>query len=524
MKLNCGLRIADFGLLLSLGFTHAGEAQSKWRPEDRVVIADFSKVQAVAASRTTVYAATTEGLIVYDRRFNVWQPPVTRVDGFPDGLVRIGLVDPTDESAWFASDQGLIHYQPQLHQLDNLPTGPVSDLMFDRDDPISGLYIRTSLGWELVPRGGLMGTPATSLPSPGRRIQPASVPAVLQRFPSVEAVAPTSLLDRRLRRFNFTSAAIPTGESEAFFGTDGLGLYRLDGLAGRLEPLAFGLRSSFVGGLVAIPNAVWVGTSERTSPSGFAKISEDLQVTRYDEGGTTAPVFRDIRDMIGRGFQIWAATDRGVFRFEPGNTWNVIDVGDGLPADRVFALAQQPIGVWVGTERGLALVGDTGRANLIGPAGAAVVSLSAVRDTLWVGTTRGLGFTTSSSTEIMIPPDVAAEPVLKGTIMAVVRSADTLVVATPERIVWRGPGGRWTVERVLPELGELRTMASEHGGVWIGGERGLAFFRFKDRAFQTYRVGEDLPGPVTKIVSLGPYIWIGTERGLVRFARRALLP
>src|SRR5581483_10159977 len=147
-----------------------------------------------------------------------------------------------------------------------------------------------------------------------------------------------------------------------------------------------GLRNSFVGGLVTVPNGIWVGTGERTSAAGFARISEDFQSARYEEGGTTAPVFRDLRDMIGRGFQIWAATDRGIFRFEPGNAWNVIDVGDGLPSDRCFALAQQPIGVWVGTDRGLALVGDTGRASLVGVAGGPVVSLAAVRDTVWVGT------------------------------------------------------------------------------------------------------------------------------------------
>src|SRR5581483_11913124 len=139
-------------------------------------------------------------------------------------------------------------------------------------------------------------------------------------------------------------------------------------------------------------------------------------------------------------------------------------------------------------------------------------------------TTRGLGFTTSSSSEVLFPADPAAPPELKGTIMAVTRSADTLVVATAERILWKGPEGQWTVERVLSELGELRTLTSERGGVWIGGARGLAFFRFKGRSFQTYTAGDDLPGAVTKVVSLGPYIWVGTERGLVRFARRALLP
>jgi len=123
-----------------------------------VVISDFSHVQAVAAGPSVVYAATTEGLIVYDRRFKRWDLPVTRQDGLPDAPVRLSLTDPADESLWLATDAGLAHYSRQLHQVDVLPGGPVSDLMFDRDDPIRGLFVRTDRGWEMLGRGQMMGS------------------------------------------------------------------------------------------------------------------------------------------------------------------------------------------------------------------------------------------------------------------------------------------------------------------------------------------------------------------------------
>src|SRR5688500_5050100 len=85
-------------------------AQSRYRPDERIVLADFSHVQAVAASRDRVFSATTEGLTIFDRRFNRWEPPVTRVDGYPDSRITAALVDPADESVWLGSDAGLAHY------------------------------------------------------------------------------------------------------------------------------------------------------------------------------------------------------------------------------------------------------------------------------------------------------------------------------------------------------------------------------------------------------------------------------
>src|SRR5207244_4122936 len=158
-------------------------------------ITDFSRIQAVAVSRTSVYAATAGGLIVYDRRFGRWDPPVTRVDGYPDAPVHSALADPADDGAWLASDAGLIHYQPQLRRIEVLLTGPVADLMFDRDDPVRGIFVRGRGGWESLPRGAMTPFPAAELPPRSRWIQPASVRAALERYPAAEAMGGTSLMD-----------------------------------------------------------------------------------------------------------------------------------------------------------------------------------------------------------------------------------------------------------------------------------------------------------------------------------------
>ncbi len=512
---------------LMVGSVTATSAQTgRWRGDDRVVITDFSHVQAVAAGRDMVYAATTGGLVIYDRRFNRWEAPFTRLDGFPDVPVRAAIVDPADDALWLATDAGVMRFQPQLRQLEVSRIGPVNELMFDRDDPVQGLLLRGDRGgWELLPRGQVVTSPVGNLPPVTRRVQSVPLSTALQRFPAAEAMGATTLVDRRLRRYNYTSAAIAPGNNEAYFGTDGLGLFRFDALIARLQPLPFGLRGSWVGAMVVVPGGTWVGTNAGvSSPSGFARIGEDLSV-QYEEGGTASPAFREVRDLLARGVELWAATDRGVFRFEPGGAWRVIDMGSGLPGDRCRALAQGPAGVWIGTDRGLVLARDDGSVALVGAGRAPVLALSAARDSVWVGTANGLRFAVAGQSETLIPSDVDAEPVLASPITALARSADTVIAATPERIAWRARGGTWNVERVISsEVGEIRALSGDRGGVWIGGTRGFAFFRFVGRSFVTYHSSEDLPGPINRLAVAGPFLWIATESGLVRYSRRALVP
>ena len=85
--------------------------------------------------------------------------------------------------------------------------------------------------------------------------------------------------------------------------------------------------------------------------------------------------------------------------------------------------------------------------------------------------------------------------------------------------------GTWNVERVVSsEIGDIRSLAADRGGVWIGGARGFAFFRFVGRSLVTYHASEDLPGPVNRLAVGGPFLWIATEAGLVRYSKRALVP
>jgi ligand-binding sensor domain-containing protein len=156
---------------------------------------------------------------------------------------------------------------------------------------------------------------------------------------------------------------------------------------------------------------------------------------------------------------------------------------------------------------------------------AGVLALAGRDDTVWAGTVRGLAVYGGPESDLHAAPGAAAEPALRETIVALVSLGDTLVAATPDRIAWRGPTGRWVVERVMsPQLGSLRALAAGAGGVWVGGERGLGFFRFSGRDLTTWHVPDDIPGPVQDVALTARHVWVATPAGLVRFQLDALRP
>jgi ligand-binding sensor domain-containing protein len=87
-----------------------------------------------------------------------------------------------------------------------------------------------------------------------------------------------------------------------------------------------------------------------------------------------------------------SAKPAAIPRFE---TWTTFTVRDGLPSDKVFALAVEPERLWVGTEQGLARLED-GRWSRYGTAEGLVypvvtdVAVEPETGNLWIGTFGGL--------------------------------------------------------------------------------------------------------------------------------------
>jgi ligand-binding sensor domain-containing protein len=499
---------------------------SRWRPDERALVSDFSFVSAVAASPFTVYAATTHGLLMYDRRTQRWQLPVTTLDGYPSDYVRVALADAVDDAVWLGTAQGWAHYDANIRRWDSgVVPGGVTDLMLDARDPASGIFLKSFGGWSFLPRGGLIPEPGQPLPPAARQVTALSPDQALAKAPIADAMRALILTDPRLRSFHYTSAALSPDKTDLYFGTDGFGVVRVDPITGQWTNLEFGLLTPRAGAVAAGRGGVFVATNAGVGTRrGITWLSQDLAQTRRLEGGVTPGMdFFQGRRMLVAGDALWLATDQGLWKVDPnggrGRRFNALD---GLPSDNVLALAPAPDGVWVGTDRGLAVITAGDKIVRVGSFNGAVLSLLAIRETLYVGSTVGLGVLPPGVNEPGVPPELASQPSLKTAVLALARVRDTIVMATADHLAWRSPvTGQWTVVSGRGELGQIAAMAGGDDGVWIAGSAGVAFWEVARGRFDVLRVPYDVPAAARDLALDPKYLWIATDSGVVRFERDA---
>jgi len=505
---------------------------SRWRPEERVLISDFSAVEAVAASPFTVFAATTHGLTIYDRQTRTWRLPVTSLEGYPAARVRVALADGVGDAVWLGTAEGWARYDAGVRTWEQgAVPGGVASLMLDARDQASGIFVQGAFGWGFLPRGALFPVQDRPLPPPGQRVTPLDPRRALAQAPFAEAMRALILTDARLASYRFTAAARSPDRSELFFGSDGAGVVRVDPATGEWNRLVFGLIATRAGAVAAAPGGVWVASAGRVGERrGVTWVPVDLSADTTIEGtGTLGFPCVEGRRLLAQGRSLWVACERGIVRVDARSSGIRL-----FPMDAPAALAPAPDGVWVGSARGLFVVTNHDQLVSVGQVGQPVLALAAVRESLWVGTPGGLALLAPGTNDVVVPPGVAEQPALRAPIVALTLLADTLVAVTPEQLAWRDPAsGRWTVLRTRAELGRVTALAPDvtspanggggGGGVWIAGTSGLGFWDIGRATFRTLTVPLDVPAPVRDVAVDPPYVWVATDSGLVRFARDAAL-
>lgn len=524
-----GLRNSVVGACLFLAAQPLSPFAVQWRADERSLVTDFSQVNAVAASPFTLYAATTHGLIIYNRNARAWDPPVTALDGYPAGRVRVALADATDDAVWLGTTDGWARYDKNIRQWQGgAVPGGVTDLAFDARDPASGIFVRSPIGWAFLQRGGIIPVNDRPLPPPGQMVRPLDPRSALDLAPMADAMRALILTDPRLRAHQFTAAARTPDQTDLYFGTDGMGIVRIDPATAQWEALPYGLVAPGAGALALGSGGVWVAAAARVGERrGLSWVSDDLSRVAAIEGtGTLGMQFLTGRRILSRAGRLWIATERGALRYDPetGRTRMFDDARGGLPDAAVWSLAPAPDGVWVGTARGLAVVADNDSITRIGGLDQPVLALLSWRDTLWIGSVNGLGVLGPGGATAVVPPAVSAQPALALPVVALARVGDTLVAATADQLAWRDPkAGTWTVQRARGDLGRILSLAGDDGGVWVGGTQGLSFWPVARLPLRTLHVPIDLPAAVRDIAVDGARLWVATDSGVVRFDRHAVI-
>jgi hypothetical protein len=505
-----------------------------------IVLGAHTDVSAVAASRSMVFAATQDALLVYDALRRSWLPPLARADGYPGGPVTVLAADPVEDGVWAAAFGNVFYYRPHVDLLTStLVPGVTDGFFFDARDVAAGAYVRSGGRWTLVSRtGAAFPVSGAQLPPPAARMVPPTLRDLYREFPALQSFAVLLTRDARMRSWPVSAGTRAPDRAEVFLGTRGNGLYRVDPHFQESEHLPYGLLEQGAQSLALAVDGIWVGGAG-ASPAdrgGATYVSSDLQRWSWLEGPRGRPLGRLRIDAVAsREHDLWLATPRGLFQLNASNTefmrqWTV---ASGLPSDQALSMAPTFGGTWVGTARGLAWIPRSGQdgamhdtAQPIAPA-TPVRALLHVGNTLWIGSDGGLAMV-SPATPDQPPrwaPAVESAPRLRRPIRALASSDSTLIVATSDELfavdvrsgeVLPGVAGAGLT---TTSVGAISALAADARTIWVGGSAGVMIVSRADNYVRQLRAGRELPAEVTSIVLTPTIAWIATRRGLVRLAR-----
>jgi ligand-binding sensor domain-containing protein len=506
--------------------TLLAQASRHWRPEERSLLSDLSYVTAVAATRRYVYSATPDGLAVYDRGLAAWVETIGALDGFPQGIVTAMAADPDDDRAWLAFGSRWAMWDPFARRLEGGPLpGNVDQVVLDAHDPSRGAWFHTLAGWYIVERGSLTAFPAPG--PPATRLGGLSARELMARIPAFDAVRMRVERDEQLRTYRLTSATVAPLTNELYVGTDGNGTFRVDPVTYTTDRFPAGLLGSATGAVAAWRGTICAAGEARVSSPhhGIACFDESLGNFNYFErmGLATLPV-GTVRRLLVTERAVWAATDQGLLRApRRGGRPIQLLVRDGLPSDQVLSLAPSATGVYVGTAGGIASVADTGRTPVVEASarGPAVLALAIPgNDTVWAGTTAGVvGFLLPLGGPVAVPigPSPLREP-----IVAIAVVGDTIVASTAQRFVIRSSSGWQVMETPGRPIGRIAAIVPGETGFWVAGDQGVAYFDPQRPVWNALATTDDVPLPVRDVAESHGYVWVATDAGVVRYAKRLL--
>ena len=530
------MRRAALAVVLAALAGAAGTAQAQgapsrlWLPEERLVLPDLSSVTAVAVTQSYVFAATREALAVYDRASAALREVLVRSDGFPGAPVATMVADPSDDTAWMGGPGFWAAYHPFGRRWDSGPLPGAADLVaLDAADAAGGAYFHTQAGWYLVRKNALSAEPVPAGPPPaGRRIAPATPRELWVAAPGIDAIRLSIERDAMLRITPITSAALAPVRGEAYVGTAGNGVFRVDLASYRSERLPAGLLGSAVGAIAVEQGRVCAAADLRRDAveRGVTCFAADLSDFTYLRGGPAGIPGTQARRMLLTPGAVWLATDAGALRVpRGGDAMRQYTERDGLQSGDVRALARAPAGIWVGSALGVAVAPEgTSRepAELVATVDASVLALAVSGDTLWIGSSLGLlALLPAVAAPVAVQPDL---PPLRAPVVALAVKGDTILAALPNRLALRA-GGVWRiVDPPGVSIGRFTALAPDARGFWLGGAQGLAFYQPASNVWRALTSTGDLPLPVLDVAAAGDYVWVATPGGVVRFLRRVLVP
>jgi ligand-binding sensor domain-containing protein len=491
-----------------------------WRADDRLLISRFLDVGGLALDGRRVYAASMNGLQVYDFVARRWELPVTVEDGYPAGEGPTALsYDRSAGALWMATRAGSLYsYTLAFGRWERRATlGALTNEIVLTDEDPGSLFLGGPQGWRRVRAGSVFEdalTPA-QIPESVRRVIATSGSRLLQSDPYFAAARGTIARDAQLRQWPVSAIAPAETRGSYWLGTAGGNVALFDGRTLGTDWLSFGVTTTGVSAVAVRADTLWFGGDGRDARSGITRTDRTLQSWRTYEGAAErAPrgLVYDIHPGV-EGTWTWAAASDGLYLFAQGS-WQRLD---GILDGPVYSVTPGSRGVWVGARSGLAhIVPD--EAEKRGVAGIPVYRAVEEAGVLLVATERGLWRIDATALD---DPD-AREPLLTTRIVDVAPAYGAMF-ALAEDALYRIESGRapTVLHEPAQRIGRLYALAVSGNRLFVAGNAGLAAYDESTHAWTWYSIPSDIPaGPVRDVAVDGEFIWLATPAGALRLPVR----
>lgn len=478
-----GGRIGAFALMICmLGLpVSAGDTEGR-----AVVYGNFNYIHDVASSQSSVYFATSDGIIRYDKLRKAWMEPLSVADAFDHADVRQIWVDQFDQKLTISCQFGMWEY----------------DMLFERWFPISAAPPEPAYGRHIAPPPMMFGPPGINYYQSGR------------------------IEDSDGRSYRITDI-LDDESGNLWVATWGYGAAQAGSASHFMELLPYGLLQRRVNAIYDDGTNLWLGGAVLNAfRTGLSIFNVDSNSFRYVESGLQSdlPVV-DVNCLAGDSANVYIGTPEGLFEFDQA-TMRVarrLSSRSGLSNENVLAIHIIGDTLLLGTADGLNLVyGDADTVELVRPdqfAGLIVYDFEAVDSTIWIATSDGAYRLSLRSGKLarFIDPEM----MVFGNVYAVEAYEDNLWFATRSGLVrLEISSGRTEAYQLASALGDVRSLAVNDRVAAISSDNGVSLLPFRQKRMRIREITTDDGLVSSYVFSLyldGDYLWIGSDRGLTRF-------